>query len=223
MEIVDKSDRRTLKELFDGLRPNRIYPLLTSLSKRRLPGTGAEIPSGYRYRGGCAFVRADEEVLYFPPMTPSTARRCSGFRGISEQSRTADEMETERETARNGVREREKRAGRRSTSRIKKLINKEEEFSRPALEPPFGLHPLRRSTVSRTLCVSANVPADTCCSVAPSTALSKRETEKRKGTKEWGGNWRHSLDCSRRRLSRVGLAPSEFDGRFTLVLYSSDK
>ena len=106
------------------------------------------------------------------------------------------------------------RAGRRSTSRIKKLINKEEEFSRPALEPPFGLHPLRRSTVSRTLRVSANVPADTCCCVAPSAATTKRETEKRMTTKEWGGNWRHSLNCFRRRLSHIGLAPFEFDGRF---------
>lgn len=76
-----------------------------------------------------------------------------------------------------------KRAGRRSTSRIKKLINKEEEFSRrPALEPPFGLHPLRRSTVSRTLRVSANVPADTCCSVAPSAPnVERRNRETRAG------------------------------------------
>lgn len=99
-----------------------------------------------------------------------------------------------------------KRGGRRSTSRIKKLINKEEEFSRPALEPPFGLHPLRRSTVSRTLRVSANVPADTCCCVAPSAATSKRETEKPAGDKgtrtRARGNWRHSLDCPRRGADR---------------------
>lgn len=80
-----------------------------------------------------------------------------------------------------------KRAGRRSTSRIKKLINKEEEFSRrPALEPPFGLHPLRRLSHPPRFCECPR--GHLLLRRAPDE--SSRETEKLERGGGDLGNWR---------------------------------
>lgn len=126
MEIVDKF-RWTLKELFDGLQGKSylsapcvsLVPRLSFLPGEQAPSVFA-IPDAPGVRAN----RGDEAVTkwFFPTVTSR------GPRGINSRSRTA-----------NGARRKSARlrAG-SSTSRIKKLINKEEEFSLSGLSnPPF--------------------------------------------------------------------------------------